>query len=140
VAVEAEFKQLEEEDIIQRSTSPLSSPLHMMRKADGSWRPCRDFRQLNLVTEPDVYPLPNMLDFAPKMAGCIFISKINLRKGYQQIPVNPEDVHKTAITTPLRPVRVQAGALWPEKCRAVIQAPNTGPSGTARQLLHGWTT
>ncbi len=42
----------------------------MVKKADGSWRPCGYFRQLNLVTEPDVYPLPNMLDFAAKAAGC----------------------------------------------------------------------
>ncbi len=99
-AAKAEFKQLEEDDIIQRSTSPWSSPLHMVKKADGSWRPCGDFRRLNLVTEPDVYPLPNMLDFAAKAAGCTVFSKINLRKGYHQIPVNPEDVQKTAITTP----------------------------------------
>ncbi len=99
-AVKVKFKQLEEDDIIQRSTSPWSSPLHMVRKADGSWRPCGDFRRLNLVTEPDVYPLPNMLDFAAKAAGCTVFSKIDLRKGYHQIPVNPADVQKTAITTP----------------------------------------
>ena len=69
----------------------------MVRKADGSWRPCGDFRRLNLVTEPDVYTLPNMLDFATKAAGC---TKIDLRKGYHQIPVNPADMQKTAITTP----------------------------------------
>jgi hypothetical protein len=80
-AAKAEFKQLEEDDIIQRSTTPWSSPLHMVRKADGSWRPCGDFRRLNLVTEPDVYPLPNMLDFAAKAAGCTVFSKIDLRKG-----------------------------------------------------------
>ncbi len=66
-AAKAEFKQMEEDDIIQRSTSPWSSPLYMVQKADGSWRPCRDFQWLNLVTEPDVYPLPNML---AKAAGC----------------------------------------------------------------------
>ncbi len=102
----AEFKQLEEDDIIQRSTSPWSSPLHMVKKADGSWRPCGDFRRLNLVTEPDVYPLPNMLDFAAKVAGCTVFSKIDLRKGYH----------------PLRPVRVQADAFWSEKCGAVLPA------------------
>jgi hypothetical protein len=71
----------------------------MVRKADGSWRPCRDFRGLNLVTEPVVYPLPNMVDFAAKAAGCTVFSKIDLRKGYCQIPVNQEDM-QTAITTP----------------------------------------
>jgi hypothetical protein len=69
-AAKAEFKQLEEDDI-----------LHMVRKVDGSWRPCGDFRRLNLVTEPDVYPLTNMLDFAAKAAGCTIFSKIDLRKG-----------------------------------------------------------
>jgi hypothetical protein len=54
----------------------------------------RDFRRLN------VYPLPNMLDFTAKAAGCIVFSKIDLRKGYHRIPVNPEDMQKTAITTP----------------------------------------
>ncbi len=99
-SAKAEFKQLEEDDIIQRSTSPWSSPLHMVKKADGSWAACGDFWRLNLVTEPDVYPLPNMLDFAAKAAGCTVFSKIDLRKGYHQIPVNPADVQKTAITTP----------------------------------------
>ncbi len=74
-AAKAEFKQLEDDDIIQRSISPWSSPLHIVKKADGSWRPCGDFRQLNLVTEPDVYPLPNMLDFAAKATGCTVFSK-----------------------------------------------------------------
>ncbi len=66
----AEFEQLEQEGIVQRSTSPWASPLHMVMKKDGSWRPCGDFRCLNLVTEPDTYPLPNMLDFSARVAGC----------------------------------------------------------------------
>jgi hypothetical protein len=69
LAAKADLKPLEEDDIIQHSTSPWSSPLHMVKKADGSWRPCGDFWRLNLVTEPDVYPLLNMLDFAAKAAG-----------------------------------------------------------------------
>ncbi len=99
-AAKAEFRQLEADGIIQRSTSPWASPLHMVQKKDGSWRPCGDFWRLNVVTEPDVYPLPNMMDFAAKAAGCTVFSKIDLKKGYHQIPVNPADVPKTAITTP----------------------------------------
>jgi hypothetical protein len=95
----------------------------MVRKADGSWRPCCDFRRLNLVTEPDVYPLPNMLDFAAKAAGCTVFSKIDLRKGYHQIPVNPADEQKTAITTPFglleykrMPWSEERGAILPVAC------------------------
>jgi hypothetical protein len=79
-AAKAEFRQLEADGIIQRSTSPWASPLHMVQKKNGSWRPCGDFRCLNVVTEPDVYPLPNMMDFAAKAAGCTVFSKIDLRK------------------------------------------------------------
>ncbi len=99
-AAKKEFEQLERDGIVRRSDSPWSSPLHMVEKADGSWRPCGDFRRLNLVTEPDSYTLPNMLDFAHVAAGCSIFSKIDLRKGYHQIPVRPDDICKTAISTP----------------------------------------
>jgi hypothetical protein len=64
-----------------------------------TWRPCGDFRCLNLVTEPNTYPLPNMLDFSARVAGCKVFSKIDLRKGYYQIPMPPADIRKTAICT-----------------------------------------
>jgi hypothetical protein len=99
-AAKAEFLQLEKDGIVRRSDSPWSSPLHMVRKADGTWRPCGEFRHLNMVTVADSYPLPNMLDFAGKAAGCTIFSKIDLRKGYHQIPVRPADIQKTANTTP----------------------------------------
>ncbi len=92
--------QLGKDGIIRRSDSPWSSSLHMVRKADGSWRPCGDFRRLNMVTVADSCPLPNMLDFASKAAGCTIFSKIDLRKGYHQIQVHPADIQKTAITMP----------------------------------------
>ncbi len=69
-------------------------------KKGGSWRPCGDFSRLNLVTEPDMYPLPNMLDFSARVAGCKVFSKIDLRKGYYQIPMHPADIRKTTICTP----------------------------------------
>ncbi len=99
-AAKAEFLQLERDEIVRRSNSPWASPLHMVKKADGSWRPCGDFRLLNGVTIPDAYPLPNMMDFAVKAAGCKIFSKIDLRKGYHQKPMHPADIQKTAITTP----------------------------------------
>ena len=78
---------MEKDGIVPPSTSPWASPLHMVPKKDGSFRPCGDFRRLNLVTEPDRYPLLNMLDFADPLSGCTVFSKIYLRKCYWQVPV-----------------------------------------------------
>jgi cleavage and polyadenylation specificity factor subunit 1 len=99
-AARAEFEKMEREGVVRRSTSPWASPLHTVEKTDGSWRPCSDFRRLNLVTVPDSYSLPNMMDFSVKAEGCSVFSKIDLRKRYFQIPMHAADIEKTAITTP----------------------------------------
>jgi hypothetical protein len=72
----------------------------MVQKLDGSWRPCGDYRQLNLQTVEDKYPLSNMADLAARLDGCNLFSKLDLRKGYLQVPVAAEDIAKTAIIMP----------------------------------------
>jgi Reverse transcriptase (RNA-dependent DNA polymerase) len=72
----------------------------MVRKKDGSWRPCGDFRRLNLITTEDRYPLPNMADLSSHLEGCTVFSKLDLQKGYLQVPVAEDDIKKTAIITP----------------------------------------
>jgi hypothetical protein len=67
----------------------------MVRKKDGTWRPCGDFCCLNFVTTPDAYPLPRMLGFVARVADC----KTDHCKGYYQMPVHPVDVAKTDVTT-----------------------------------------
>ena len=52
------------------------------------------------MTEPDRFLLPNMLDFADRLSGCTVFSKIDLRKGYWQVPVHPDNVAKTVVITP----------------------------------------
>jgi len=96
----AEFDKLEAAGIVRRSKSQWASPLHMVAKKDGTWRPCGDFRRLNLVTKRDCYPLPNIQDFSSRLHGCTVFSTIDLVKGYHQVPVAAEDVPKTAIITP----------------------------------------
>ena len=99
-AAKKEFLEMERQGIVRRSDSSWASPLHMVRKADGSWRPCGDFRRLNLQTKPDLYTCPNIGDLTARLAGCRVFSKLDLRKGYHQIPVRAEDICKTAIITP----------------------------------------
>ena len=72
----------------------------MVPKADGSFRPCGDYRRLNTVTEDDRYPLPSIQDFTANLAGCTIFSKIDLVKGYHQVPMAEDDISKTAICTP----------------------------------------
>ena len=98
-SAKAEFSAMEKAGIIRRSNSPWSSPLHMVKKKDGGWRPCGDYRRLNTVTIPDRYPLPNIADFSSRIAGSTVFSKLDLQKGYYQVPMAEEDICKTAIIT-----------------------------------------
>jgi len=99
-AAKAEFSAMEKSGIIRRSTSPWASPLHMVKKKDGGWRPCGDYRRLNTATVPDRYPLPNIADFSSRVSGSTVFSKLDLQKGYYQVPVEDVDIQKTAIITP----------------------------------------
>jgi cleavage and polyadenylation specificity factor subunit 1 len=99
-AAKAEFAEMERLGIIRSSSSPWSSPLHMVKKSNGKWRPCGDFRRLNDATIDDRYPLPHIQDLNANLHGKTIFSKLDLVRGYHQIPVAENDIIKTAVITP----------------------------------------
>ena len=97
---QAEFSPMEKAGNIRRSNSPWSSPLNMVQKKDGGWRPWGDYCSLNTAIVPDCYSLPNISDFTCRISSFTVFSKLDLYKGYYQVPMNEDDIQKMVIITP----------------------------------------
>jgi hypothetical protein len=111
---------MEKDEIICRSRSDWASPLHMVNKADGSWRPCGDYRRLNFVMVANKYPVPVMQDLSARLNGCRVFSKLYLKKGYYQIPMRPEDSHCHSFWI----MGVHPDPIWPQECWANLPTPS----------------
>ncbi|GBM06189.1 Transposon Ty3-I Gag-Pol polyprotein, partial [Araneus ventricosus] len=98
-AIENEVQRMLKEDVIQPSDSPWSSPVVLVRKKNGEWRFCVDYRKLNKITKKDVYPLPRIDDALDCLAGAKIFSMMDLKSGYWQIEVDDKDREKTAFVT-----------------------------------------
>jgi len=87
-----QIEDLLEKNFIRPSASPWGAPVLLVKKKDGSSRLCVDYRQLNKLTIKNKYPLPRIDDLLDQLRGAAVLSKIDLRSGYHQILVKPEDV------------------------------------------------
>lgn len=99
--VKTEVKKMLDMDIIEKSDSDYSSPVVLVRKKDGTCRFCVDYRQLNKITIFDAEPMPSTEDLFVKLAGCKYFSKIDLSKGYWQVPMTDEAKRRSAFSTPM---------------------------------------
>ncbi|XP_069139203.1 LOW QUALITY PROTEIN: uncharacterized protein [Argopecten irradians] len=97
--IKEEVDSMLEMDVIEPSTSPYSAPVVMVKKKDGSNRFCIDFRSLNKVTVFDAEPMPNTEDIFARLAGCFYFSKLDLTKGYWQVPMSERAKEMTAFST-----------------------------------------
>ncbi|KAH0765510.1 hypothetical protein KY285_001381 [Solanum tuberosum] len=97
--LKAQIQELLDKGFIRPSASPWGAPVLFVKKKNGSMRMCIDYRQLNRVTIRNKYPLPRIDDLFNQLQGASVFSKIDLRSGYHQLKIRPEDVPKTASRT-----------------------------------------
>ncbi|GJZ55639.1 putative reverse transcriptase domain-containing protein [Tanacetum coccineum] len=94
-----QLKELSEKGFIRPSSSPWGAPVLFVKKKDGSFRMCIDYRELNKLTVKNRYPLLRIDDLFDQLQGSCVYSKIDLRSGYHQLHIREEDIPITSFQT-----------------------------------------
>jgi hypothetical protein len=97
--------------VIEPSSSPFASPVVLVPKPDGSTRFCCDFRKLNISTVPDGFPMPRIDDLIDKVGQAKFLTKIDLSRGYWQVPIDEKSMLSFLLLS-LLPMVNSSGGIW----------------------------
>ena len=115
-----QLAKMQEEGVIQPSSSPWASAIMLVRKKDGTLRICVDYRQLNSVTKLDIFPLPRIDDLLDQLGKAKYFTTLDLAAGYWQIRVADDSIGKKQPSSPL--ADSMSDAIWPNECSGRFSA------------------
>lgn len=97
--IEKQMEHLLKSLMIQESTSPFASPALLVKKKSREWRLCVGYRRLNAYTIKNKFPMPIVEELFEELYGAEWFTTLDLRSGFHQILVSPEDQYKIAFQT-----------------------------------------
>ncbi|GKC55562.1 putative reverse transcriptase domain-containing protein [Tanacetum coccineum] len=138
-----QLQELADRGFIRPSTSPWGAPVLFVKKKDGSFRMCIDYRELNKLTVKNRYPLPRIDDLFDQLQGSSVYSKIDLRSGYHQLRVRDEDIPKTAFRMRqgihVDPAKIEAVKNWASPTTPTEIRQFLGLVGYYRRFIEGFS-